>query len=533
MITVKLDNRYGRAWFTKGHWTCSGHIFWQEALLKQSKLAEWLDGHDDDFLWPQSLQSTNGFFSLVRHEGEKLLAAVDRVRSIPLFYGCRNDSFFLSDNAEWVRVQVGDTTFDEVFKTEFLLTRHVTGPDTLYQNVKQLPAGCCISVTGREGKYEVEPHRYCLFPSGGLRTDVEDEQALCVEMDDLHERIMGRLIAYANGRCIVIPLSGGSDSRLLAAILKRMRYDNVICFSYGRTGNQESETSRQVSERLGYPWHFVMHTNSMWREWFESEQRQEYYRFADGLSVLPHIQDVLAVRELKKRRIIPDDSVLAPGHCYDFPPGSLFPKRLFYHPSSSREFVAYNWDLHYAYQDSRRFDPRVLAEIQRRMLDQVTDYDLNDSLGAVRAFDSWVWSERVSKFVVNSVRVYDFYGYDWCMPFWYKEVMDWWERIPPELRVDKRLHARYMKQWINDPMGLPDTYKSHGTLWVLLRSVLKRLGLMTMGRRRARAHDYEYNPIAFYGVMPPDTFEDFMIRNNTTGRRDINSYLAAERIGWQ
>jgi len=532
MITVKLDNRYGRAWFTKGHWTCSGHVFWQEALLKQANLAEWLDGHDHDFLWPQSLQSTNGFFSLVRHEGESLLAAVDRVRSIPLFYGCRNDSFFLSDDAEWVRVQVGDTAFDEVMKTEFLLTRHVTGPDTLYPNVKQLPAGCSISVTGRDGKYEIKPHRYCLFPSGGLRTDL-DEDTVCKEMDELHERIMGRLIAYADGRCIVIPLSGGYDSRLLAAILKRMKYDNVICFSYGREQNAESAVSRQVAERLGYPWHFVTYTNPMWREWFESEQRQEYYRFADGLSVVPHIQDVLAVREMRRGNVIPENAVFAPGHCYDFPAGSLFPKALFCSGSSSRRFVACNWGVHYAFEDSRRFGPRILAEIKRRMLDQLADYDLNDSLGAVRAFESWVWQERVSKFVVNSMRVYDFYGYDWCVPFWYKDVMEWWEKIPPEFRVNKRAHSRYMTETINGPLGLPDRHRPRSRAFKFLRWVAGRLGLMAAGRRWALAGSYERHPLAFYGVMSPQTFEEYMIKNNRTGRRDINSYLAAERIGWR
>ena len=531
MIKVKLDNRYGRKWFTKGHWTCSGHTFWQDALLKQSELADWLGAHDADLPCPQCLGSTNGFFSLVRHEGEALVAAVDRVRSIPLFYGCLNGSFFLSDDAEWVRQQVGDTEIDEVMKAEFLLTKAVTGSDTLYPNVKQLPAGCCISVTAGEGKCQIKPHRYCLFPSGDLRTDI-DEDALCKEMDDLHERIMGRLIAYADGRRIVIPLSGGYDSRLLAVILKRMQYDNVTCFSYGRQQNAESAVSRQVAQRLGYPWRFVTYTNSMWREWFESDQKQQYYRFADGLSVIPHIQDVLAVREMRRENVIPADSVFAPGHCYDFPAGQQFPKGLLGGASNSRRLVAFNRDAHYAQQDPRRFEPRIIAELERRMLEQLSDYDMNDTLGAVRAFESWLWRERVSKFVTNSMRVYDFYGYDWCMPFWYKDVVEWWEKIPPEFRVNKRAHTRYMTEWINGPLGLPDRHRPRGRLFNLVRWIAGRFGLMAAGRRRVLAGSYENHPLAFYGVMSPETFKEFMIKTNTTGRRDINSYLAAERVGW-
>jgi hypothetical protein len=131
------------------------------------------------------------------------------------------------------------------------------------------------------------------------------------------------------------------------------------------------------------------------------------------------------------------------------------------------------------------------------------------------------------------MRVYDFYGYDWCMPFWYKDVMEWWEKIPPEFRVNKRAHSRYMTETINGPLGLPDRHRPHGRPFKFLRWVTGRLGLMAVGRRWMLAGSYEHQPLAFYGVMSPQTFEEYFLRNNRTGLRDINSYLAAERVGWQ
>lgn len=55
-----------------------------------------------------------------------VIAAVDRVRSHPLFYGESREGICLSDDAEWVRQQVGDRAMDPVARDEFRLTGYVT-----------------------------------------------------------------------------------------------------------------------------------------------------------------------------------------------------------------------------------------------------------------------------------------------------------------------------------------------------------------------------------------------------------------------
>ena len=36
---------------------------------------------------------------------------------------------------------------------------------------------------------------------------------------------------------------------------------NVICFSYGQKNNFEAEAAKKISNKLGYPWHFVKLSN--------------------------------------------------------------------------------------------------------------------------------------------------------------------------------------------------------------------------------------------------------------------------------
>ena len=48
--------------------------------------------------------------------------------------------------------------------------------------------------------------------------------------------------------------------------------------------------------------------------------------------------------------------------------------------------------------------------------------------------------------ICNSVRVYEFYGYDWWIPLWDKEFMYFWEKVPLRLRKGREWYLEYVKQ---------------------------------------------------------------------------------------
>ena len=47
-------------------------------------------------------------------------------------------------------------------------------------------------------------------------------------------------IKVSDGKTIIIPLSAGLNSRLIASGLKHFNYNNVKCFSYGLKNNYEA-----------------------------------------------------------------------------------------------------------------------------------------------------------------------------------------------------------------------------------------------------------------------------------------------------
>ncbi|MEI7903425.1 MAG: asparagine synthase-related protein, partial [bacterium] len=214
---------------------------------------------------PSLVRQLNGSFAIVVRAGNEVFAAVDRLRSIPLFYGTHDGKLLLSDDAFWVREQSGDATIDPVSEGEFLRTSYVFGRNTLSPSVRQLQPGECLFARP-EG---IEVKFYYLHTHGNYLSLSESEYF--DQLDVVFRNVFQRLIDSVRGRTIVVPLSGGYDSRYIAAMLKNLGYEKVICYTYGRPTSYEVATSRRVAETLGYPWHYVEYNWAKWQEYFRSE----------------------------------------------------------------------------------------------------------------------------------------------------------------------------------------------------------------------------------------------------------------------
>jgi asparagine synthase (glutamine-hydrolysing) len=224
-----------------------------------------------------ALSALNGFYAWVAVSERRLCAGVDHIRSRPIFFGESDNHLFVSDDADWVRLKVGDKTMDPMAREEFLFAGYVTGPDTLYPKVKQLQAGECLLATFHESRLRIETNRFYRFLHVEPKTYTAKK--LGAELDSVAIDSIQRLITYAGGRQIVLPLSGGYDSRLIATLLRRSGYDNVLAFSYGVPGNVEAAISKRVADALGFRWTFIEYSNAIWSSaWSTPEAKSQFGR---------------------------------------------------------------------------------------------------------------------------------------------------------------------------------------------------------------------------------------------------------------
>jgi len=497
---VNLVRNLGIKWFNSDRGNiktyAKGFTFQGNTCLKGEKLlsaliptVEITDAGNIISCAKDTIQRLNGSFAVLIETDDYIFAAVDRLRSIPLFYGQADNKFYLSDDANWVRDQVADTRMDEIAVKEFLLTGYVTGQESLFPNVKQLQAGECLWVEKCDGNPHVTTHRYYRYIHKNFFNSSEED--LYPLMDRMLVNVFERLLESTKGRTLVVPLSGGLDSKLIVAMLKRLGRENVICFSYGRKGNWESEISKKVAERLGYPWEFVLYTRHKWYQWFQSEERRRYYQYGDGLSSLAHIQDWPAVWELKKSGKIPDDAIFVPGHSGDFVAGSHIPQGFttMQHVDKD-EVVKAIWEKHYSLWDWSRQSGKLGLIFKERVFSNLPEMAIDTPEDAANVFEYWDWQERQAKFIVNSCRVYEFWGYDWRIPLWDSEMMDFWARVPLELRVGKRLYDPYMETRIFSQFGISDLFP-HKPRNRFMRAITHRLEII-QNPRMGRFHFLDF-----------------------------------------
>ncbi|GLH64116.1 asparagine synthase-related protein [Parageobacillus sp. G301] len=523
MIEILLKNNSGFKWFRQDDISFKGYFKIHDNFTNSNNpySINTKIKNQDDFL--SFLHEANGFFAIVKEDAKNIFAAVDRVRSIPLFYGKKNGQFYLSDDAHWIREKVNDQDVDEVSKTEFLLTGYVTGKDTLYPNVKQLQAGEYL-IYNKETKSLVT-EQYFQFRHSNFY-DTSNEELISL-LDQVHVNVFKRLVESLDGRTAVVPLSGGYDSRLIVVMLKRLGYENVICFSYGKEGNKESTVSKKVADFLGYQWIFIPYTKERWHKWYRSEEKQSYYRYADGLSSLPHIQDIIAVSELKERNLIPKDSIFIPGHSGDFVAGSHIPTSFVGRNSISyKKLTNEIFKKHYSLWSlekngnnfKERFKEKIYSNIPKKPV-----YSIEE---AADLFECWDWAERQAKFICNSVRVYDFLDYEWRMPLWDNEIMAFWSRIKMNNRISRKLYFDYVNRMQSD-FAFIEKNKEDSSFTKNGKNLIKTFSFIySLLSRFLKLKQYNSHPLQMHGIVDKEEY----IKSVLGGMESINSILTAHYL---
>ncbi len=510
-------------WQRSGRTHVRGYAHLDGRFVGAAQIAAAAEASQDDAQWAALIARLNGCFAVVTERGDRVLAAVDRVRTIPLFHGLGPDGYVVSDDAHRIPVRGPSTALDPDAAVEFLLTGYVTGAQTLRPGVRQVEAGTSIRIDAT-APAEVAASRYHTFRHGDFFQ--ANPEALIDRLDALHRAVFGRLLDGIGDRPIVVPLSGGYDSRLIGVSLRDLGARDVTCYSYGVPGNWEARISQELASYLGYRWEFVPYSAERWRRWAATAAFRDYFHAAGNLTSVPHIQDWPAIHELLRERRIAPGSVVVPGHSGDFVAGSHSPgwyaqrtsitRRAFLDSIERAHYSLWDWPKAEGLRD--RFDRRIEAVVG----------DMGDATPeeAADRFERWDLQERQAKFVCNSVRVYEQAGLEWRLPLFDAELMDFWARVPIDLRVGRTLYFAFAAARQVLPITPANTDYSP-LVQAAVRGV-DALGLRPLAdrvRRRLRRvrwrAAYDGSPLAWLALVDPEEF-----RRTYTGNELMHSYLA-------
>jgi len=443
MFKIELQHNKGLKWIKMDNIYFKGHFFDKENKLYQNSksIQEYFSSCNSKIIFKEKLKEMNGSFAVIIKNKNKLFIATDQFRSIPLFYSMKGSTFYLSDNAYWLKEKLLLNKIDPISQKEFLAARYVSDKNTLFEQIKQIQAGEYLAVEEKNNKIEFKKEIYYRYLHKNFTK--KDKKNLFKELNKISENVFRKLIKSINNATIVVPLSAGYDSRYVITMLKKLNYKNVICFSYGKKNNKEAIISKRVADRLGYKWFFVEYSKEKWFNWFSSEERIKYQKFAENLCSVMHIQDFLAVKKLKNKKLIPENSVFVPGHSGDMLGGSQGPKKInikkiYILDNATKYLLKFNYILH-GHKNKKVF----ISKIKNSLYQIYTKKILNPE-EYVNLIESYILSNKVAKFVINSVKVYEFFNYQWRIPLWDIELVSFWLKIPLKHRLENKLYNEYL-----------------------------------------------------------------------------------------
>jgi len=439
---IQLQYNHGYSWFGGRDVKVKGWAFDDMGFsYEDKKLEEYFSGINNVETLQKSIENLTGHFSVVIKLDEGWLAAVDRCRSFPLYYSVNNNPTYLSDSAFSIADSLNlKIDFENIAINEYHATGYVLGNKTFFEGVNQINAGDIVWCN----KGTIQSFHYYRYLSDKQTSlDFEETSTLFFSLLD---KIFEDLMKGLNGRKVVIPLSGGYDSRLIASMFRRHGYENVLCYSFGKKGNPEMVTSEKVARILNFPWMFFETTQEEVRGFAESKRFLEYIDFAANADSFYIIQDYFAVKKMYDESIIPHDSVFMPGHSGDTIGGSSFLGAIRGDENCSEiaeQIIKHKFNL-------RKFSKYQGEIFKKSIVSQLDKYNGNQFLW----YDCWSMSESHPKLFVNATKVYDYFGYKFYLPLWDNSLLHLFVELPLEYKKSKKFYNFTLEDKLFKSLGV-------------------------------------------------------------------------------
>lgn len=178
---------------------------------------------------------------------KKMFLFRDRLGVKPLYYGKTRDSFWFGSELKVLRtIQKENPEINQQALGEYFHYGYISAPRSIFKNVWQLRPGHWLEVT----QSGINENQYWSVIDSLDKPLHDNEELLCEELENLLiNAFKYRLVSDVP---VGIFLSGGIDSSLVAAILRKHTNQNIKTFTIGFKEEEydESRYARKIADHL-------------------------------------------------------------------------------------------------------------------------------------------------------------------------------------------------------------------------------------------------------------------------------------------
>lgn len=461
-----------------------------------------------------ALPGLDGCFAIIAVCPDGMVAAADPIASIPVFLAAdaATGSVLIGGQGAALARKAHLTEQDADAALSLGIAGYTFGDRALVRGLRHLRGGeCAVVHPGAAPAYDFYARYRPWLAAERPRAALSDELA------EILRAIFVKSVDGLHDRPIMVPLSAGYDSRLVAAALKELGHRDIRCYAYGIPGNHEAQVSRAVAERLGLRWQFVPVTPRLQSACFGSSEFAEFLRDNDTLTAIPFNQDYAATRSILQSGYAPKDAVFINGQSGDFITGNHVPRELASAPAVRD--VEVRWARLFEAVRGKHFGlwtslqtPRNLARMAAMLR---ADLEEQGGLPDDAALD-WSLAEasefihRQSRYVVSGQRTYEHFGFDWRLPLWDLDLVSFYERAPLSAKLSQSLYRDTLTRlnW-GGVFGnnIPVNRRNVRPLWLAPLRLAAKAAAAPFGRDRWHRIEKRYfawhmDPVANYAVVP-------------------------------
>ena len=450
-----------------------------------------------------------GAWTLIEAGDGVVRLTTDRTRSHHLLFTRAGDTWIISDDPQELRRHAPTWARDEQAAEVFLHAGFTPGTRTLAHEVYATPAGSVVELRsdGTWSSRSWETYRYDADP---ITSPEEFADVFRTALDTAVERVLQE----TDGRQLLVPLSGGLDSRLLAVWLKRHGARDVVTFTYGVPGSTEVAISRGVAEALEMDWFTVdLDPTEMARTW-AGPDGVDFQKRTWGLTSLPHVQDWYALLQMRRSALIDTDAVFLPGHTIV---GNMHDEHLL-EGGPSRNDVLTTVARHHSLLQGDRSAWRHLPLLRRAVVQGAQEVSFpigrgKDLAGSGRSIQELVervnLQERQAKYINESFKAYEAFGYGWALPMLDTEVWRTWLRGSEDLTATRDWYAQFTAEAYAEATGTASQLFEAPAARIpagprrLLMAALTVTGTRTALSRAVSMRTMLHHPMAFEAFNAP------------------------------
>lgn len=191
------------------------------------------------------IHNWDGEFVVVYATNDKIFVVSDAFGRLPVYYSNLDGQYIVSRNISFVRSSLNSSDFDPIQLGVSLLLGMQLGEKTLWKSIQKAPPHSIVEIDRSTNALKV--HRYFNLKtvSGTANFDEVKTQIRSTFLDTLERRVR-----YMDRP--TLSLSGGLDSRLIAAGLKQLNLE-IPLITYSRLNGDDQldhHSSQEITKRL-------------------------------------------------------------------------------------------------------------------------------------------------------------------------------------------------------------------------------------------------------------------------------------------